>query len=248
MGASNPARMLEIADFLGSLSRLEAAMTVLDQAEALGATGPELVLMRAKLDLQAGNKEGAAAALEKAHAFGVRDVRLALLDAQLALDQKGPEAAEQALAALNAAAVQYPFDLPLQRMRLDLVVRYQKWQFSDRALEGLKQALYQNQGPVSEAHVAAARINARLGHLTNALGEYRIALADDANNVALWLEYGRTAEMGGRYPTAREAYFEAGRLSPSNPEVAAATKQLNDRVSRSNQDLLGAEKKDPDAP
>ena len=65
-----------------------------------------------------------------------------------------------------------------------------------------------------------ARIQARLGRLTAALGEYRVALADQAWHVSLWMEFGRAAENGGRDTVAREAYREAARLSPASPEVS----------------------------
>jgi tetratricopeptide (TPR) repeat protein len=239
IAASDPERMIEIADFLGSMSRLDAAVIVLDRAEALGVRRDGLWLTRAKLLLQGGRAAAAASVLEQAHAGGVRDPRLALLDAQLRVENQGAEGADQALAILDGAATQNPTDLAVQRMRLDLVTRFAKWQASERALEGFKQALYHNGGSVAEAHVAAARIQSGLGRLTNALGEYRIALADQGGNVGLWLEYGRLAETAGHYPMAREAYGEAARLSPNDPAIRAALKALDERVGRARQEAGG---------
>ena len=58
----------------------------------------------------------------------------------------------------------------------------------------------------------------------------------------LWMEYGKAAEAAGRYPTAREAYFEAERLSPTDPGIGAALKALDvrGRPSRAEDGLLGA--------
>ncbi len=230
LAVSDPRRMIEIATFLSSMSRLEEAATVLDQAEALGVAQNEVLLMRAQLELKAGNTDAAATTLARAHAANIRDVRLALLDAQLTIDRRGAEGADRALAILEDVAAGNPNDLGLQRMRLDLVVRFEKWQASERALEGFKQALYHSGGSVAEAQIAAARIHARLARWTTALGEFRIALSDQANNPGLWVEYAGAAEAAGRLPTAREAYAQAARLSPNDPAIVAATKRLQDRL------------------
>ena len=232
LGTIDGARMVDVATFLSSVSRFDDAFAVLDQAEALGAPGAELLLMRGKLQLQTRRTEAAAATLARAHAAGVRDPRLALLDAQLAVDAKGAAAADQALAILNAAAAADPLDLGVQRMRLDVIVRFEKWQAADGALEGLKQALYRTQGSAVEAHISAARLFTRLGRWTSALGEYRIALVSAPTDVALWMEYGRAAEVAGRTATAREAYSEASRLSPKNPEVVKALGAVDAQLSR----------------
>ena len=64
-----------------------------------------------------------------------------------------------------------------------------------RSLEGLKLALYQIGASTAEAHIAGARINAQLGHWTQALDEYRIVLAEMPDNTALWIEYAHAAEV-----------------------------------------------------
>jgi tetratricopeptide (TPR) repeat protein len=232
LASSDPIRMLEVASFLSSASRIEDAMIVLDQAEASNVPVGELLLMRAKLQLLSHNLPAAQATIARAHALGVRDVRLAILDAQLSLDVGGPSGTDQALATLDLAAAQYPSNVEVQRMRVDIVGRFGKWQAADRALEGLKQALYHERGSAAEAHVAAARIFTRLSRFTNALGEYRIALADDSTNVSLWLEFGHAAEAAGRDQTARDAYSEAGRLSPKSPEVVRALQALDNRAPK----------------
>ena len=133
---------------------------------------------------------------------------------------------------LDRAAVRYPTDLAVARQRVELVTRFEKWKAAARALEGLKLALYQGGGSAAEAHMAGARINARLGHWTEALDEYRIVLADMPDNVTLWIEYARAAEAIGHDATARDAYAQASRLSPNSPEVVAALHELETRQTR----------------
>jgi tetratricopeptide (TPR) repeat protein len=108
------------------------------------------------------------------------------------------------------------------------VTHYEKWTAVARSIEGFKQALYHTHGSATEAHVASARIDARLGRWQSAIGEYRIALADNPSDVTLWMEFGQQAAAFGRDATAREAYSEAARLSPSNPEIAAARRRLDE--------------------
>jgi tetratricopeptide (TPR) repeat protein len=233
LAASEPPRMVEVAAFLGSTSHVEAAFRVLSQAEALGLADSRLLLTRAKLELQAGKLDDAQRTLARVHSQGIRSASLAVLDAQLRAARGGDQNEKEALEILDRAAAQYPLDLPVQQMRLDLVTRFQKWQTVDRALDGYKQALFQSRGSATEAHLAAARIYSRLERWTSALEEYRIALSEEASNVSLWMEYGKAAEAAGRYPTAQEAYFEAERLSPADPGVVAAIKALDVRGKRS---------------
>ena len=139
---------------------------------------------------------------------------------------------DEALRLLDEAATRYPTDVAVARARVELVLAAEKWQAAERAVEGLKRALYHSQGSASEAHVLNARIQARLGRLTAALGEYRVALADQPSSVSLWMEFGRVAENGGRDMVAREAYREASRLSPASPEVSEATRRIDDRARK----------------
>ena len=242
LAAFDPVRMVEVASFLGATGHVAEATTVLNQAEALGVTDDSLLLTRAKLELQAGKLDDAQETLARAHRKGARNASLAVLDAQLHSARGGDQNEKEALAILDGAAAQYPSDLPVQRMRLDLVTRLQKWQTVDRALDGYKQALFQARGSATEAHVAAARIHSRLARWTSALGEYRIALSEESTNVSLWMEYGKAAEAAGRYPTAREAYFEAERISPADPAIGAALKALDVRArpSRAEDGFPGA--------
>lgn len=226
--ASTPARVVEAAQFLTSAGTVNQALSVLDQAEALGAARDKVLPLRAQLQLQSGHVDQAIASLAQARAAGLRDPRLPLLDAQVLLATQAAAGADQALRLLDAASAQYPEDLAIQRARVELVMTYQKWQAADRALDGLKQALYRAGGTATEAHVDGARISTRLSRWTNALGEYRIALAEQGSEVGLWMEYGHAAELAGRSDTAREAYAQAARLNPSDASIANALKALDD--------------------
>jgi tetratricopeptide (TPR) repeat protein len=225
----DPSRMIEVSNYLAATGRLDAAGAVLDQADALGGRHQEILLARASLQLQAHQFVEAHATLSALRASGLHDAQLAILEAQATLDDMDPGAPDHALEILDQAAVRYPNDVAIQKMRIDLVTKYQKWTAVSRALEGYKQALYARDGGATEAHLAAARIYVKLSHWTDALGEYRIALADQPANVSLWMELGNAGELGGRDATAREAYAEAARLSPSSPTILGAIRRLDDK-------------------
>jgi tetratricopeptide (TPR) repeat protein len=225
-----PARMIDLARFLSAAGRVEDAIVVLGQAETVGASRADVLLSKAAFQLQLGQGSAAEATLSTLRALGVQDPRLPVLEAQaLVLSESAPDAPDRALGLLDAAAARYPGDVDVQRTRLDLVTRYEKWGAAIRALEGYKQALYTRDGSATEAHIASARIFTKMGRLTDALGEYRIALGDQSQNVALWIELGGVSESAGRVETAREAYAMATRLSPNNPDAARGLQRLAER-------------------
>jgi hypothetical protein len=232
VASPSSARMVEVASFLGHHARIDDAFVVLDQAEAIGGAESQCLVLRATLQLQAGRIDAASATIAAADRAGIRDARLALLESQLLLTELGADGADRALALLDTAAAREPNNLEIQRARIALVTQYQKWTAVSRSIEGLKQALYQAQGSATEAHVVNARIEARLGRWQSALGEYRIALADNPDDVPLWMEFGRQAAAIGRTDTAREAYREAARVSPNNPEITAALGHLDDEQNQ----------------
>jgi tetratricopeptide (TPR) repeat protein len=229
----DPARMIELARFLAATGRVQDGLTALNQAEALGSSPSEILLARATLELQSNQVARAQATISTLREKGVRDARLALLEvrATLAAD---PTASDRALALLDAAAARYPSDVDLQAARVEVVIQNKKWAAAERALEGYKQALYVRDGVATEGHIASARTLAQMGRWTDALGEYRIALADQPNNVALWLEFGDASASAGRVLTQREAYSTAARLSPNSPEIAAALRKLDERSAPTN--------------
>ena len=143
--------MIAVANFLSSVSRLDQALRVLDQAEAAGAASREVIVTRAMFALRTGDNPEVA--LAKARSLGIRDPRLAVVEAELRLRAKDNEhASDEALAVLDAAATQYPGNLDLERKRVEVVINYGKWHAAPRAIEGLKAALFQNQRAISEAH------------------------------------------------------------------------------------------------
>jgi tetratricopeptide (TPR) repeat protein len=241
IGTFDPARMVEVAGFLSSVGRLSEAFRVLDQAEAMAAAPQETMLMRARLQIQDGQAAAAEKTLADAKSKGVLDPRMPMFEAQLAVGKdKGAAGADRALEILDAGAVRYPTDVAIQRLRVDLISAHSKWAAASRALEGYKRALYARDGSATDAHIAAARIFVQLSRWTDALGEYRIALADQPGNVALWMELGGTAELAGRITVAYEAYSQAARLSPNNPTVVNAGKALDERRRQLSQPFLGA--------
>ena len=232
IAAPNGGRMTYVAEFLSAQQRVADAFVVLDQADALGAPAADRLLMRARLQLQAGQLTQAASTLERVGSAGASDPRLAVLQSQLLISTKGADGADSALAILDGAATRFPMDPGVQRERVALVIRFEKWNAVTRSIEGLERALYQMYGSATEAHVASARINGQMGHWTAALDEYRIALAADSRNVPLWIEYAHSAEKLGRDQTAREAYAQAAGLSPNSPDIAAPLHELDARQAR----------------
>jgi tetratricopeptide (TPR) repeat protein len=220
-------RMVDVADYLSGLGRVEEAFVVLDQADAMNAPRADSLIARVRLELQAKRIAAAQTTLAEIHAAGIVDPRLAVLDARLALAVKGRAGADDALAALDGAASRYPLDVEIQRERLALVMRFEKWQVADRAIEGLKVALYQAQGNAREAHLASARIQARFRRWTNSFSEYRMALATSPYEDQIWFELATVAEGAGRYAVAREAYAEAARLVPGNARTVEALRRLD---------------------
>ena len=81
-------RMIDVANFLSSVSRVDQAIRVLDQAEAAGVSPRELLITRARFALKAGDDLSAGSALAKARAAGIRDPRLEVVDAELRLRGK----------------------------------------------------------------------------------------------------------------------------------------------------------------
>lgn len=229
VASADAAKMVEVADFLANEGKAGEAIAVLDQAEALGAAGADMMLTRARLQLASKDLPSAQRTLAQLHAVGSRDPRLAVLDAQIIITLKGSAGADEALSLLDLAATRDPLDLPVQRMRIAIVSDYRKWQAADRAIDGLKLALYQSTGSGVDANIAAARIRTALSQWTAALGEYRIALAQMPKHVDLWIEFAGAAEKAGRDLVARDAYGEASRLRPGDPRITAGQQRLESR-------------------
>ena len=232
LAGTDTGRMLQAVDFIEARGRVSDAFVALDQADAAGAPAGETLLSRALLSLDAGNLEAAAKAAAGAAAAGVHDPKLSIIQAEILTRQKAADGADEALRILDAAVSRYPTDLALQRERVAIVTKYKKWTSAARAIEGLKLACYHAFGSAAEAHIAAADIAFNMARFTEAMAEYRMALGDRPNDVALWMEFGHTAEMAGRQTAARDAYSQAARLSPKDPTIARALQSLDDYVAR----------------
>ncbi len=223
----DPPLLIQVSRYLAGLSRSDQGLEVLDQAEALGVPASQLFLTRAELQLLSHDEKAAAATVAKARQANVRSPRLDVLEAKLLLSAKGETGADEALAILDRAATQFPDDASVQRSRLDIVINYQKWHAAERSLDGFKRALSVAGGSAGEAHLAAARLAAKLSRWTGAIDEYRIALADRPSDISLWMEFGQAALAAGRNTTAREAFMTADHLSPNNPEITKAFQTLD---------------------
>jgi Flp pilus assembly protein TadD len=231
IASNDPTLMVTVADLFRGIGRNTEALAVLDQAEALGGPAQEILIGRAQLQLQLGQAEAARATMQKAKAEKIDDPRLSLLEARYLLVSRDAAAADDALSILDAAAAKYPVDLPIQRARVELVRTYSKWRAIDRALEGLRRAVYANQAAPLEAHLAAGRTYLQLSRFNDALNEYQIAALDAPNDVSLWMEFGAAATTAGRAVTARDAYSQAARLSPNDPAISRALQAANERLT-----------------
>jgi tetratricopeptide (TPR) repeat protein len=155
------------------------------------------------------------------------DSRVALLDAENVLRKGESDAGVRALEIVERALDRDPNDLDLQRKRIEIVGRFERWSAADRAIVGFKQALQARTWSTIEANLAAAEIYMRLGRTRDALSEYRIATIADPANAGLWRQFGSTAEATKHYPLAREAYTEVMRLAPDK-QTGEALRRLDD--------------------
>lgn len=231
IAGSDARRMIKVAELMRAAGSPASAMAVLDQAAAVSTPTAELLIERAQLQLQLGQTDAVTATLAQAKAQGLSDPRLSALEARQLLNTRGAAAADEALAILDSAAVRYPTDLSVQRARVDLVRDYGRWRAVDRALEGLKQAVYREQGRGTEAHVAAGRLYARLSRYVNAINEYQMALLESPDDVSLWMEFAGVAIAAGRPLVARDAYNQAARISPNDPTIRRMLQTLDERMA-----------------
>jgi hypothetical protein len=229
LASFDAAKMVEAADFLAGKGELANALSILDEADLVGAPRAESLLTRCRLQTRLGQLEAAATTLAEARAAGIQDPRMAVLEANLILATKGAPGAAEALSLLDLAATRYPLDVPVQQLRASIVLAYGKWQAADRAIDGFKLAQYRATGQAIDADLMAARIRAQLAQWNACFSEYRLALAQAGGSTVIWVEFGQTAENAGRDTTAREAYAEAARLAPSDAKIAEALRRVEAR-------------------
>ena len=120
-----------------------------------------------------------------------------------------------------------PNDLDLQRKRIAIVTRFERWSAADRSIAGFKQALQATNRSTVEANLAAANIQLRLGRTRDALAEYRIATAAEPENPNLWRQLALIAQAAKYFVVAREAYAEVMRLAPDK-KISEEMRKLDD--------------------
>jgi tetratricopeptide (TPR) repeat protein len=227
LAGESPERLLELARFLLATAPPEQSEKIIDAASQAGAPALEVALLSARMKLLGTDRVATAQAVERAKSLGPGDPRVALLEAESVSRGVGTEAGVQALAVIERALDRDPNDLDLQRKRIEIVQRFERWTAADRAINGFKQALQAADRSTVEANVAAATIYLSLGRTREALAEYRIATTADPGNVGVWRQFAAVAEATKHYVLAREAYSEAMRLAP-DAQTSEALRRLDD--------------------
>lgn len=226
-----PGRLPDLAWYLCARGHRADALTVLDQADSLGVSRVENLLVRAKIALDGGRPDldQAAVTIAALEASGIQDPRVAILKAELLVGQRDASGADLALEVLDRAAERFPEDIPVQRARIDLILRYKRWRAAQRSIDGYRMALYHVSGTATDAHIWAARIARDMGQWSTALEEYRMALVEVPTDLPLWVELAHAAEAAGRYSIARDAYSQAQRISPDRQDLKDALRNLESR-------------------
>ncbi|MEO5769896.1 MAG: O-antigen ligase family protein [Polyangia bacterium] len=224
----NPQRILEVAQFILVRPHPERAAPVIDSASAMGAPKLEVALLRARMDLSTNaDAELTGKALADARSLAPDDSRVALLDAEYMVRQGGKDAASVALATVERALDRKPSDLDLQRKRIELVSRFERWTAAERAILGYKQALQEVGRSTVEANLAAAGIYVALGRVRDAMAEFRIATMASPDDAGLWRQFASTAEAARYFTVARDAYAEVMRLAPDK-QASEALRRMDD--------------------
>ena len=234
VAASDAGRMVEVANFLSSIARVADAFVVLDQADAHREAGAG-ELARSRQAPAAVGTDRRRAEDHRGRARGRHPGRAAV-----AARGEGPARGQGRSGRPTRRCASWT----RRRRATRLISRWRasasSWCWLPRSGRRPSAPWRASSGRSTSRRAARprrtslnARIQARLGRLTAALGEYRVALADQPGSVSLWMEFGRAAENGGRDTVAREAYREAARLSPDSPEVAEAVHRLDERSAAS---------------
>lgn len=200
------------------------------------ADGLESRLVRAQIALAENDLSLATTAVQRARESNARDVRVVLLSADLAVRSKQPDRAIDELKGALATGVR---GVDLNRRLVALLTQTNRWQAAEQALEGLRAALVETGAPLFEANLSAAQIYEQGGQYRRAITEYKSALAQQPDNVGLWLALGRAAERIANIATAKEAFSEVLRRDPQNIEAKSAQARLSGET-RSLEDMLRA--------
>jgi tetratricopeptide (TPR) repeat protein len=212
--------LLELSQHMLGAGMVDTARLVMAQSNDRGA---DFHLVEAQIALKAGDLPAARAASQRALAAAPQDPRAALMAAEVETRANDFGRAEEALRAGLRGA---PTDVDLNRKLLALLMQTDRWQATDKALAGLREALVQSGAPMAEANVATARIAEQRGQYHRAVVEYQAALAQAPNDAGLALLLGRAAEQAGSIATARDAYNSALKQAPDNAEARAALERI----------------------
>jgi Flp pilus assembly protein TadD len=226
LGGNDPGRLVEVASFLRGKSARNAARKVINSALMVGASPVEVSFLRAQLNLDDGLVGQALQELSTIEKIAPNDPRAFALRADAVL-RTGD--APGALDVLDKGVAVNPYDLPLQRRRLQLVIENQKWSRAQAALEGLEIALFHVHQSTTEVHLAAAQVATRLGDNNRAIAEYRTAVNENGKDPWLWMALGGFCETLGRDEEALRAFLEAQRLAPGHQDIATAIERITTR-------------------
>jgi tetratricopeptide (TPR) repeat protein len=201
---------------------------VTDVAADAGASPLELAVLRGKIALGASDL----AAAENAWTAGVKlapqDPRLAWIKAECLLRDGSANAPAAALAVIEKGLDSTPGDLDLQRKRIEIVSRFERWTVADRAIVGFKQALSETGQSLAEANLAAADIYRRLGRVREEMTEYGIATSADPTNLTVWRQFAASAEARRHYTLARDANAAILRLDPNDKNASASLRRIDE--------------------
>jgi tetratricopeptide (TPR) repeat protein len=227
IAGGDPQRLIQAVNFLISKNPLAAARELLALAAGAGASGEEVLLLAAKLDIDSGSIDSALKGLASAQKLAPQDPRIFLLlgEAHLRAGR-----IDQALQVLDVGIGMNPHDLPMVRRRLEIIMGQRKWHLASNALAALESALAEAQQPTIELHLAAARYYSGLRDYPKASSEYNLVITQDPGNLSAWLELGALWEGAGRFVQALEAYRRASSMVPGNPTVVAAIARLESRI------------------
>jgi len=226
LAGGRPERTVQIATYLLDIGAPAAALAVLDGAEPHAMSDGHDSLLRGRAALQHGKPRDAETWLVRAMSLLPTEPGIALYLAQ-ALESNGK--LDDAVRTLEASIAQFPGDYESARARLDLLTRHHRWSMIEDAIDVFKEALQKAQLPTTDAHLAAARIYLEQGRVTDSLREYQLASVQRPEDVALLIEYARTADRAGRTTTATQLLGEASALSPNNQDARLLLQQIADR-------------------
>jgi O-antigen ligase/tetratricopeptide (TPR) repeat protein len=223
LAGARPDRLIWTASFLADRKQRAYARQLLPIAMGAGAPQLDVLLLQARIDIDEGAIDQSLKILVAAQKLAPQDPRGFLLQADAQLRNAD---VDKALQAVEDGIRMNPDDLPLQRQRLGIIMRYEKWHLAEHALGGLEVALQQAHQPTAELHLMTARFQAALRNYAKASSEYGLVLTQDRDNPRLWLELAQLCDSAGLEARALEAYREARRIEPANPATIAAIERI----------------------